>query len=129
MAYQRGSVAGVEVAQNAEIFVVTTCERRAGVRAAGGVHNGSVQRETEFSHRIRLVGFFRGQQLGTRLAKDFLRDRKNALVLFATSRDIQQTEQNARRIYADRIVEISRAALTGKRGREFGILQTWKGRR
>ena len=55
VAEQSGSVAGVEVADGAQILVVAAGERGTGADASLRRHNGPVEFEAEFGHGIGFV--------------------------------------------------------------------------
>src|SRR4029453_6188427 len=94
MANQGGGVAGIEIADCAQLFVVTAGKGRAGVDTSGSVDYRAVQLQAEFGQSIGLIYFFWGQEFAADIAEYALSDGKEILILLAPSGDIQQSEQN-----------------------------------
>src|SRR5580700_10590768 len=73
IAEKSGSVAGIGVAECAELFVVAGDESRAGTDAAGDFKEAAIEAQTEFRHGLGFVDVRAGEKLGSAGAKDFLR--------------------------------------------------------
>src|SRR5262245_34441262 len=129
MANQGGSVARVEIADGAQLFVITAGKGWAGVDAPCRVDDRAVQLEAELDESIRLIHFFRRQELLAGLAEYALSSGKEILILLAPPRYIQQSEQNARFVDSNGVVKVSRATLAGKDGCDLRVAQYGKRRR
>ena len=55
VAEKAGSVAGIGVAEGAELFVIAGDESRAGMDAAGGFDEAAIDAQTEFGHGVGFV--------------------------------------------------------------------------
>src|SRR6267143_1014256 len=123
MAYQRWGVAGVEITNRAQFFVVAASERGAGVDATGGVDDRAVKLETELGQRVGLINLFWRQELAADLAEYPLGGGEQVLILLPTARYVEQAEENARAADPNGVVEVPRVALPGKHGCNFGVPQ------
>ena len=110
IAQQAGCVARIHVANRAQIFVVATGEGRATAHASGSTHDLEIQTAREFDHRVRFVQFGGGEEMLARRAETSLGGFEYGSVGFAFSSHVEQSEKEAVRADAQKIVEIASGA-------------------
>ena len=125
VAEESGSVAGIEVADGAEIFVITTGKRGTGANAALRRHDGPVEFEAEFGHGVGFVDIFGREQFRRAGTKGMLGGGNYCAVVFDSSRHIEQAEDHTAGSYPHEIVEIASLAFAVVGGGQFGGTEIW----
>jgi hypothetical protein len=100
-------VAGVEVADRSDRFVVAGGEGRAGMNGRFRAQNRTVQLNRNLSHSLCLINLLDCEKFGGQSAEYLLGRRNHAARLVNPSGDVQQTEHDAARTDTKKIMEVA----------------------
>ena len=120
IAEQPGSVAGVEVTDGAQVFVVAAGKRGTGADASFRRHDRPVELEAEFSHGIGFIYVFGCEKLRRPGAESLLGGGDNRAVFFQPSRHVEQAKDHAVGRDPHEIIEVAPLALTVISGGQLG---------
>src|ERR1035441_6765864 len=120
IAQQSRSVPRVGVADGAEFLVVAAEEGGTGADSGGSPANAEVQLEAEFHHGIGLVDVSVGKSLTAQFLERLPCRRYDLLVLFVTSRDIEQAEHNPVRVGTKEGVKVATHPLAMNQAGDVG---------
>src|SRR6202035_1787941 len=94
VAEQSGGMSGVGVAEGAKFLVIAADECGAGVNSGGGFHDAAVELNAERDHGFGFVDVMPRKEFGPERAKYVGRGGKDGQIVFATSGNIEQAEQD-----------------------------------
>src|SRR4029077_9366152 len=123
VAKQPRSMARVEIADGAQVFVVAGGKCRARTDTALCRNDSAVEFEAELGHGVGLVHVFGAEEFGRQGAKSVLRRRNHRAVFLQAPCHVQQAKQNSGRTYPDEIVKVSAPALTKVGCGQLGIVK------
>src|SRR5215468_9889725 len=112
-------MSGIGIAKGAKLFVIAGDESRTGMNSAANVDQPTVDAMVEFGHGIRFVNIGRRKQLQSKGAEHFLCSDKEAASVFATSGNVEQSDQNALGTYPNRVIKVSGDAFSNEYGSDI----------
>ena len=116
-------MAGVEVADGAQIFVVAAGKRRARADAALRRHDRAVEFQAEFGHGVGFIDVIGREQLRRPGAESLLGGGNNGAVFLQASCHIEQAKQHPVGRDPHEIMEIASLALAVIGGGQLGGVQ------
>src|SRR6266851_634326 len=116
------SVAGIAIAERAQLFVVTAKECGTGTDTISSLHDAAVEGEAKFGHGVGLIGFRWREETRAEAAKCLLCCGQNGLVILSPASHVEQAKQDPFGADAQRVVQVASYSLAVESSCNFGVL-------